>query len=337
MEELISVIVPIYNVELYLESCIKSIIGQSYKCLEIILIDDGSKDNSGKMCDEYAMQDSRIIVIHKENGGLSSARNAGLDIATGEYIVFIDSDDMMHPCMIEILYRNISKYGADIAICSYKEVDDNKKSSEIKEICANNSREKMYTGRECVEELYAAKLGIDMVVVWNKLYKSQLFKKLRFPEGKIHEDEYVNYQIMYPLEKCIYTNLKLYYYRQRLNSITNRKKFNLQSIDKIEMYKQRLSFFEARADKELYNITLIKFQANLSWIILEMRDSYPDSRTLIRELEDLYKKNYAQYIINNKDIAVFEKVKGIIFIMCKNLYKILRRYDTERYKETMSK
>ena len=125
MKELISIIVPVYNVEQYLDDCLISIINQTYKNIEIILIDDGSTDKSGKICDEYAKKDSRIIVIHKENGGVSSARNAGLRIAKGAYIGFVDPDDWIAEDMYEVLYSNAKKYDADVSVCKYKIVKNN--------------------------------------------------------------------------------------------------------------------------------------------------------------------------------------------------------------------
>lgn len=129
MKELISIIVPVYNVEQYLDDCLISIINQTYKNLEIILIDDGSTDKSGKICDEYAKKDSRIIVIHKENGGVSSARNAGLRIAKGAYIGFVDPDDWIAEDMYEVLYSNAKKYDADVSVCKYKIVKNRRKDN----------------------------------------------------------------------------------------------------------------------------------------------------------------------------------------------------------------
>lgn len=199
MEELISVIVPIYNVEKYLNKCIESIINQSYSNLEIILVDDGSKDSSGIMCDSYILKDKRIKVIHKENGGLSDARNVGLDKAKGEYIVFIDSDDWIDEKMIEILYNIIKKNNSDISICDYflaynEEIQTQKEDIEIINL----------SNIEALKTIYDKDLGVCMIVAWNKLYKRNLFKDdIRYPYGKIHEDEFTTYKLLYKAKKNI--------------------------------------------------------------------------------------------------------------------------------------
>ena len=207
MEELISVIVPIYNVEKYLNKCIESIINQSYSNLEIILVDDGSKDSSGIMCDSYILKDKRIKVIHKENGGLSDARNVGIDKAKGEYIVFIDSDDWIDEKMIEILYNIIKKNNSDISICDYflaynEEIQTQKEDIEIINL----------SNIEALKKIYDKDLGVCMIVAWNKLYKRNLFKDdIRYPYGKIHEDEFTTYKLLYKAEKISYTKQKMYY------------------------------------------------------------------------------------------------------------------------------
>ena len=181
--EKISIIVPIYNVEKYLEKCIKSILSQTYKNLEIILVDDGSPDKCGMICDKYKEIDDRIIVIHQENKGLSGARNTGLKNANGKYVCFIDSDDYINEHMIETLYENLIKTGSDISICDFFQVKENE-NIKIKKI---ENAVKIMNKQECLKKLLYHKYKLD-IVTWNKLYKQELFNNIEFPEGKIYED-----------------------------------------------------------------------------------------------------------------------------------------------------
>ena len=178
---LISVIVPIYKVEKYLHKCIDSILAQTYTNLEIILVDDGSPDNCGKICDEYAAKDSRIKVIHQPNGGLSAARNAGLDIATGDYIGFVDSDDYIAPDMYEKLYNALVKNDADMAICDYQRFGNELPYDEM------SLTTEVITGLQAMEKQNTV-INCSFVVAWSKLYKSFIFSNVRFPVGKINED-----------------------------------------------------------------------------------------------------------------------------------------------------
>lgn len=213
---LISVIVPIYKVEKYLDRCINSIVNQTYRNLEIILVDDGSPDKCPLMCDEWQKKDERIKVIHKENGGLSSARNAGLDIATGEYIAFVDSDDYILPDMYEYLYRLIDENDADFSMCEFMYADekglaiDDNSDTEDEKI-------DVLSGDEALEEFVMR--NWHYVLAWNKLYRKHIFRNLRFPEGKLHEDDFIAHIIIYQCIRIAYTTRKYYMYTQRDDSI----------------------------------------------------------------------------------------------------------------------
>ena len=201
----ISVIVPIYKVEKYIHRCIDSIINQTYKNLEIILVDDGSPDSCPRICDEYAKKDKRIKVIHKENGGLSDARNKGVDIATGDYIAFVDSDDYIHPNMYEVLIYELEKNNSDIALCKYKIVYE---KSKIKTEIDGKFEVYSLNNLQALDSMYG-KDGVDFIVAWNKLYKKDLFNKIRYPVGKIHEDEYTTYKLLFASKNVIYIEYEL--------------------------------------------------------------------------------------------------------------------------------
>lgn len=232
MGDKISVIVPIYNVEPYLRRCIDSIINQTYENLEIILVDDGSPDNCGQICDDYAKKDTRIKVIHKKNGGLSDARNAGMKIATGDYIGFVDSDDWIHENMYEILLYKMIENNTDISECNvkkvflYKEVD-------IKKYIDINQQEKitLLSKNDAMDNLVSEE--VVKQTVWNKLYKRQVIEDIFFEKGKLHEDEYWTYKVINKINKVVYIDIDLYYYFQREGSIMSQK-YSLKRLDALE-------------------------------------------------------------------------------------------------------
>lgn len=226
MNKLVSIIVPVYNVEKYLKRCMTSILEQTYSNLEILLIDDGSPDNSGNLCDEIQSTDERIKVYHKANGGLSSARNYGLERCTGEYIFFIDSDDWIEKNAIELLVSRAEETGADLVCGSYKE------AREDGNVIRNVTQERKTFNPE--EAMYAYLNGTAIhSIVWGKLYRNTMFSGIRFPEGCLHEDEFVTYQLIYAANQIETLPEVLYDYVIRENSITSKKfsKARLVTID----------------------------------------------------------------------------------------------------------
>lgn len=219
MTEKITVIVPVYNVENYLNKCLDSLINQTYKNLEIIVINDGSTDNSGKICQEYAQKDNRIIYIEKENGGQSEARNMGLDRMTGSYVTFVDSDDWVELDYVEVLYNKLIEYQADIAVGNYYSYNEQERIFYF-HIFGNSYYEKVYDNVSIFENFYESEhmKNFALICVGGKLYKSDLFRELRFEVGKLGEDGYLNQKIYLLAEKTIYLNAGLYAYRQREGS-----------------------------------------------------------------------------------------------------------------------
>lgn len=216
MHRKISVIIPVYKVEKYLKRCVESVVNQTYKNIEIILVNDGSPDKCGEICDEYARIDSRIKVIHKENGGLSSARNSGLDIASGDYIMFVDSDDWISEVSLEQLNEYIDM---DYDIINFKFSFVKENSKELIE--TNNNIKDSY---ECdlityIDKLFSGELNF---FIWNKLYKKNLFDEVRFPEGRNYEDLATIYKLYFNAKSIIVTDYTLYYYwLGNSNSITS--------------------------------------------------------------------------------------------------------------------
>lgn len=221
MTEKITVIVPVYNVENYLNKCLDSLINQTYKNLEIIVINDGSTDNSGEICQEYAQKDNRIVYIEKENGGPSDARNAGLDRMTGSYVTFVDSDDWIELDYVEILYKKITEYQADIAVGNYYSFNE-AEGMYYFHIFGDSYYEKVYDNVSIFENLYESQemKSFALISVFGKLYKADLVKHLRFDIGKLGEDGYINQKLYLLVQKVIYINQGLYAYRQLSGGIT---------------------------------------------------------------------------------------------------------------------
>ena len=219
MAEKITVIVPVYNVENYLDKCLDSLVNQTYKNLEIIVINDGSTDNSGIICQEYAQKDNRIVYIEKENGGQSEARNMSLDRITGSYVTFVDSDDWVELNYVENLYKKITEYQADIAVGNYYSFNE-AEGMYYFHIFGDSYYEKVYDNVSIFENLYESQemKSFALISVWGKLYKANLVNHLRFDIGKLGEDGYLNQKIYLLAEKTIYLNKGLYAYRQREGS-----------------------------------------------------------------------------------------------------------------------
>lgn len=282
MNPLISVIVPVYNVEEYLKKSIESILNQSFADFELILVNDGSTDESLLICNYYGQIDERVVIINKKNGGLSSARNAGLDVAKGKYICFIDSDDWIHTNMIKVLYQNMVDYNADISQCNLVKTRNEK----ITDSVSQSFRNRLYTNIEMLNRLHEGS-NIINVIICNKLYKRELFNHIRFPQGKIHEDEYVNYKLFYRAKKIICTNQKLYYYRQRKNSIMGRE-FNLSRLDGAYAFMERIEFYNFINMKTLYQKEILHLLYYFTKIYPLVK-KIPDSNKVLRKLRKLYR------------------------------------------------
>ena len=234
MDDLISVIVPIYNVEEYLSKCIDSIIHQTYENLEIILIDDGSLDNSGNICDKYAQNDKRIQVIHKKNGGLSDARNVGISKASGRYITLIDSDDYVLEDYVDFLYKLLKEKNADMSVCKQKVIYENGG-----EIYTGTNKEYILTPKETLRmALYSNDFDIS---AWGKLYKKELFDKVKYPVGRLYEDAATTYKLIDLCKKIAFKSEEKYVYFVRNNSITT-KNFNPKKMDLITSTKEMTDF-----------------------------------------------------------------------------------------------
>lgn len=290
--ELISVIVPIYKAEKYLNRCIESIVKQTYDCLEIILVDDGSTDTSPQICDNWGKKDDRIKVVHQKNGGVSSARNSGLNIASGKYIVQVDSDDYIASNMIEVLYKALIEKNADLVICGYlkgKNVDYSfalEKEVETTVINAETALNRIYD---------SGASALQYVAPWGKLYKKELFEEIRYPEGKIFEDIYITHQILCRCHRIAVVQNQLTYYYQHSDSIMN-KKYHVGKLDYLDACKNRISFFKENGYEQLAHIAYDEYLHSLIWEYSRARDLLADKsvmQSISKRFREIYRKGYA--------------------------------------------
>ena len=253
MNELISIIVPVYKVEAYLPRCVDSILAQTYKNLDIILVDDGSPDDCGKICDAYAEKDDRITVIHQANGGLSDARNAGIAIAKGAYLTFLDSDDWIPVEYIAYLYNLLKETGSAISLCNFLKTTTEKLPETVEPetvtVMKNDASLAKYID-----------LGDDfhpqLVMACGKLFEASLFETIRFPVGRLHEDEFTTYKLFHFAPQTVLSKKPLYYYWQREDSIMGEAGFRLQNkLDYMDALAERAAFFHEVGRPELSDRT----------------------------------------------------------------------------------
>lgn len=315
MNPLVSIIVPVFNVEKYLEECLDSILNQTYKNIEIILVDDGSTDSSGKICDEYLKKDSRIKVFHKINQGVSITRNFGVEKSNGEYITFVDSDDFLPRFSIEILVKEIENEKADILICAMKR-------EKIKENLSYNKI--IFNREEALIELF--KGGLYRFSLSAKLYRTNIVKKYKFPEGKIHEDQATTYKYFLEINKIVYIDYVGYIYYRRENSILT-KKYNIKRLDSFSNWQEIVENMKA----ENFSIKKQMYLRYLWWIFdnLNYIASTDDSKDIkikyMKIIKDSLKGNRLKLFWYNKyqlkymilyltfltDIKFFYKIKGV--------------------------
>lgn len=313
MNPLISVIIPIYNVEKYLARCVDSIVNQTYKNLEIILVDDGSPDLCPQMCDDYAEKDSRIKVVHKKNGGLSDARNAGMAVATGEYISFIDSDDYVSDDFIECLLDVMNKENSDIAECSVVKFYEDNRFDEI----SDDLSVKTYDTQDAMSALIAENPLHQHV--WNKLYKTELVKDIPYAVGKLNEDEFWTYRVFGRANKVARLNKTMYYYFQRSSSIMG-VGYNIRRLDALEGKANRQKYIEnnfpelsTQAKIDLYGSCMFAYQSVLKFM------SGADKKKaleLIRKYRKMYNLSFDEIKLADKSARKYFYLAKCNFGFC---------------------
>ena len=295
----LSIIVPVYNVELYLQVCIRSLIKQTYRNIEVVLVDDGSPDQSGKICDYWAHKDNRICVIHTKNQGAARARNEGIKIAKGDFIAFVDSDDFISPCMFETLIRLINEYDCDIAECDFCTVFDNDYKFE------NNINNNIKVVDAQTALKYHIQNKLFKQTVWNKVYRKTVI--LPFTEGKYIDDEFWMYQVIGKSRQLVSTSAKLYAYRQQSQSVMHAR-YSIKRLDALEAMKRRCDYInknypvlDQEARLSLFFSCVYQYQMSLKYLYgKEKKKSISTIKKYITEsrikVKDLSNVSYKQRI-----------------------------------------
>ena len=314
----ISVIVPVFRVEKYLSKCVDSILGQTYKNLEIILVDDGSDDGCPSLCDSYAKKDNRVRVIHRENGGLSAARNSGIAAATGDYIALIDSDDYIGCNMFKHLMEQIISYDADIALCDYQYVNENGNSIDTNAFY-DNCDVLALDGREAQFLMYESyRKRVTFTVAWNKIYKKKLFDGITYPEGRIHEDESRTHELLYKAKKIVYIAAPYYYYLQRNDSIVGAN-LSIKKLQLIDAYVDKLSFYRKNLEYELWQ----KEAVHSMHMMCYLQNMFMEAKIMIDIKKQQQMKAFIKELKNARKIEGLSKqllVEIIMFIFGYDLY-----------------
>ena len=300
---LVSVIVPIYKVEADLPNCVQSICNQTYTNLEIILVDDGSPDNCGQMCDEFAKNDTRIKVIHKVNGGLSQARNAGMRIMTGEYVTFVDSDDILELNFVEEMLKLIYKYEAQIAVCMNSTY--NKNAIVNKKIVEKETSEQCFDAVEATRNMLYQK-GFD-VAAWGKMYHKDTLQGISFPDGLIHEDIPTTYKALIRCQKVAFTTRELYCYQIREASIENQK-FTIKKMDCIKTAQMMLEDI-SNNHPELLKAAQSRYVAANFHILAQIKNDIPEKKMIINNI-----KQVRNEVIRDKSASI--RVRGACMLSC---------------------
>lgn len=290
----ISVIVPVYKVEKYIHRCVDSILGQTFADFELILVDDGSPDNCGAICDEYAAKDSRVVVIHQENGGLSAARNAGIDWAfaysDSQWLSFIDSDDWVHPEYLQRLLDAAVENGVSVSICGYAETDGTEP-----EISPETLAPVIWN----TEDFYV-KHNVNATIACGKLYRKECFRQVRYPLGKLHEDEFTTYKILFAFSAVAYIPAPMYFYYTNPNSITHTGKNQFRE-DKFLCLEEQIAFFQENSFSAACRNRIRAYLNMLQNLIdkLSFDQSNPDFLTLVKKRKRRYFKTYSRLLDPN--------------------------------------
>lgn len=275
---MLSVIVPVYNVEKYINKCVDSILNQKYKDLEVILVDDGSKDRCPQILDEYEKKDSRVRVIHKENGGLSDARNKGIEAAGGEYITFVDSDDYIDENMYKYMMQMFEE-GADMVVCPFAKVEENDDSK----YCDASGEGRFLSHQEVMKKMFSPQEYAVFIVAWNKVYKRSLWGELRFPVGRIHEDEFTSYIPLCKSKRTGYLFDAYYFYRQRNGSIMSIFKEKA-CLDNVNALEEKINYFK-NMDRQAYSMCLSRsLETMIYYYDKAISNNAGDTATQIRNI-----------------------------------------------------
>ena len=315
MNDLISIIIPVYNVEKYIEKCIQSVLQQTYENLEIIIVDDGSPDSSPEICKKYVQKDSRIKLFHKQNGGLSDARNYGLEHAHGRYVYFLDSDDYIIKDAIEQLYQPIAGKDNEISVMNFYTVWKDKKEINKNIILGE------FNQKEALLYLLQGKISN---YAWDKLYPIELWKDIKFPVGKIFEDTRTTYKVFNKAKRVKTLDYAGYCYVQRPGSITDNDKYNRTEV--IEAFEEQLAFARANCKDAVPYIEYRIHKINIHKALLDKEKNRNEIMNKIKNFKRFIKKNYkllltGEFESKNKKVTL----SVLLLLICPSLYIFIYR------------
>ena len=307
----ISVIVPVYKVEKYIRKCIDSILSQSFKDFELWLVDDGSPDNCGTICDDYAQQDVRVKVIHKKNGGLSDARNAALDVMNGKYVFFVDSDDWVSEDALESMYSALERTGAKVATGNILSVHED---GVVKQLYVPTQEEKILLREEILTTLLQP-------CACNRLYDVELFRTLRYPVGRLYEDAFIYHKILAQIDRMVLVGRNTYYYRIRSGSIMN-SEYNIRFTDIVDAVYDRALWLDSIGQNKLAEETrlFVYSQVAAAYAHLNRKDSTHQKR--LNEIKVIYNECYEK-LIGSYHIGNKQKIRLIILKYLPSLHTML--------------
>lgn len=308
----VSVIIPVYNVKDYLSACVNSVLSQTHTNLDIWLIDDGSTDGSGDICERFRTKDNRIHVIHQKNMGQSCARNAALERVNGDYLTFVDADDRICENMIEHLLTEITEHDADAAVCQITEYRAVNESSMAKRL--------IYTDNEVYEALFDKKYGDMMRAACGKLYKKQIFEGIRFPEGRIHEDEFTIHRILGACSRLVITDEGLYYRNVRSGS-TTRQAYSLKALDAVEALEDRCRYFEGLGNGRFTVMAYKDYLKKSQFHFYSLKKYYPNEKEKTKFILQRYKEYYDKIF---SDMNIYERLRYGLFIYFPSFNRLLK-------------
>lgn len=271
MDNLVSVVVPVYNAEKYLKYCIDSIVNQTYKNLEIILVDDGSTDHSGKICDEYAKLDQRVKVIHKENGGNGDSRNTGYKAATGAWLVMVDNDDLLHEQQIEILLHIALEKDADVVVGNYKAISDDELPEHRFIADDVYQKIKVLSEKDLNDDEFIRKRSMILTTPWSKMWKINLFQDIMFPKKSRHDDTWTTWKAYEKAKRVVFIDEILHYWRNNPESFS--RVFDLSHLEGIDAYAEQLDYFIEKKKQRYIEIALAEYTEMFFWCFNRMKEN----------------------------------------------------------------
>lgn len=293
----ISIIVPVYKVEKYLNKCVDSILGQTFSDFELWLVDDGSPDNCPAICDEYAQKDSRVKVLHKPNGGLSDARNAALDVMTGDYVTFVDSDDYLAPDAVEILYDALIRNDADVSVGNMKSVNEKNETADFYVPC---TEETVLTGEDILSTILQP-------CAPNRLYRAEIFKDIRYPVGRLYEDVFVYHKVLAKTKKMVLTGKTVYYYLVRSGSIMHGD-YNIRFTDIIDAIKERYEWLDSTGQTGLADEARLFIYSRTAVAYAHLDKNDPVHAARLEEIRKIYADCY-KILIKKESLSAKQKIR----------------------------